>query len=75
MPASAPITQDVVTISRKLPETDRINLVGLTRVQLRETLIENGTPENTSPASMFTTARCTPSGPWPETISSRNEWS
>ncbi|SNT22004.1 23S rRNA (adenine(2503)-C(2))-methyltransferase RlmN [Tropicimonas sediminicola] len=46
MPASAPITQDVVTIARKLPETDRINLVGLTRPQLREALIAGGTPEN-----------------------------
>ncbi|MFD0982331.1 23S rRNA (adenine(2503)-C(2))-methyltransferase RlmN [Tropicimonas aquimaris] len=46
MPASAPITQDVVTIARKLPETDRINLVGLTRAQLREALIAGGTPEN-----------------------------
>ncbi|MDV7144578.1 23S rRNA (adenine(2503)-C(2))-methyltransferase RlmN [Tropicimonas sp. TH_r6] len=45
MSASAPITQDVVTIARKLPETDRINLVGLTRAQLRETLIASGTPE------------------------------
>ncbi|PRY21219.1 23S rRNA m(2)A-2503 methyltransferase [Aliiruegeria haliotis] len=45
MTASAPITQDVVTISRKLPEADRINLVGLTRAQLRETLIDAGTPE------------------------------
>ncbi len=45
MSASAPITQDVVTIARKLPETDRINLVGLTRAQLRETLIAKGTPE------------------------------
>ncbi len=45
MTASAPITQDVVTIARKLPETDRINLVGLTRAQLLETLVANGTPE------------------------------
>ncbi|NDR57674.1 23S rRNA (adenine(2503)-C(2))-methyltransferase RlmN [Aliiruegeria sabulilitoris] len=45
MTASAPITQDVVTIARKLPETDRINLVGLTRTQLRDTLIAHGTPE------------------------------
>ncbi|WP_068116209.1 23S rRNA (adenine(2503)-C(2))-methyltransferase RlmN [Tropicimonas marinistellae] len=45
MPASAPVTQDVVTIARKLPETDRINLVGLTRPQLREVLIAHGTPE------------------------------
>ncbi|WP_425039822.1 23S rRNA (adenine(2503)-C(2))-methyltransferase RlmN [Primorskyibacter sp. S187A] len=41
---SAPITQDVLTIPRKLPEGP-INLVGLTRAQLRETLINAGTPE------------------------------
>ncbi|MEL6642600.1 MAG: 23S rRNA (adenine(2503)-C(2))-methyltransferase RlmN [Pseudomonadota bacterium] len=44
MTASAPITQDLVTIPRKLPEGP-INLVGLTRAQLRETLIAHGTPE------------------------------
>ena len=44
MTASAPITQDVATIPRKLPEGPT-NLVGLTREQLRETLIANGTPE------------------------------
>ncbi|OCX65774.1 23S rRNA (adenine(2503)-C(2))-methyltransferase [Thioclava sp. SK-1] len=43
--ASAPITQDVMTIPRKLPEGGKINLVGLTRDQLRATLIEAGTPE------------------------------
>ncbi|WP_376876402.1 23S rRNA (adenine(2503)-C(2))-methyltransferase RlmN [Albirhodobacter sp. R86504] len=42
---SAPITQDVVTIARKLPEGGKLNLVGLTREQLRETLIAAGTPE------------------------------
>ena len=42
---TAPITQDVLTIPRKLPESDRINLIGLTRDQLREALIEAGTPE------------------------------
>ncbi len=41
---SAPITQDVMTIPRKLPEGP-INLVGLTREALRETLIAHGTPE------------------------------
>lgn len=41
----APITQDLVTIPRKLPETARQNLVGLTRDGLRETLIAAGTPE------------------------------
>ena len=43
--ASAPITQDVLTIPRKLPEGGKINLVGLTRDQLRDTLIAAGTPE------------------------------
>ena len=42
--ANAPITQDVMTIPRKLPEGP-VNLVGLTRDQLRDTLIANGTPE------------------------------
>ena len=42
--AYAPITQDVVTIPRKLPEGP-VNLVGLTRVQMREALIAQGTPE------------------------------
>lgn len=44
MSADAPITQDVMTIPRKLPDGP-INLVGLTRVQLREALIAHGTPE------------------------------
>ena len=44
MSASAPITQDVHTIPRKLPDGP-INLVGLTRDAMREVLIENGTPE------------------------------
>ncbi len=44
MTADAPITQDVLTIPRKLPEGP-MNLVGLTRAQLRDVLIENGTPE------------------------------
>ncbi|KEO60147.1 23S rRNA (adenine(2503)-C(2))-methyltransferase RlmN [Thioclava indica] len=42
---NAPITQDVHTIPRKLPEGGKINLVGLTRAQLRDALIEAGTPE------------------------------
>ena len=42
---SAPITQDVLTIPRKLPETGRTNIVGLTRPQLQEALIAAGTPE------------------------------
>lgn len=44
MSVKAPITQDVVTIPRKLPE-GRINLVGLTRDRMREVLIDHGTPE------------------------------
>ena len=42
---TAPITQDVLTIPRNLPAPDRINLIGLTRDQLRAALIEVGTPE------------------------------
>ena len=42
---TAPITQDVLTIPRKLPETGRVNIVGLTRDQLRDALIAAGTPE------------------------------
>jgi 23S rRNA (adenine2503-C2)-methyltransferase len=45
MTAEAPITQDVLTLPRKLPEGGKINLVGLTRAQMRDVLIENGTPE------------------------------
>ncbi|WP_212522718.1 23S rRNA (adenine(2503)-C(2))-methyltransferase RlmN [Actibacterium sp. MT2.3-13A] len=45
MTATAPITQDVVTIPRKLPEGEKVNLVGLTRDKLREALIAAGTPE------------------------------
>ena len=41
--ASAPITQDLVTLPRKLPEGP-INLVGLTRDALQEALITAGTP-------------------------------
>ncbi|MEO3413435.1 23S rRNA (adenine(2503)-C(2))-methyltransferase RlmN [Roseovarius sp. CAU 1744] len=41
---TAPITQDVLTIPRKLPEGP-VNLVGLTRPALRALLIDNGTPE------------------------------
>lgn len=42
--ADAPITQDVMTIPRKLPEGP-VNLVGLTRAAMRDVLIANGTPE------------------------------
>jgi len=45
MTASAPITQDVLTLPRKEPEGGKINLVGLTRDRMREVLIEHGTPE------------------------------
>ena len=45
MTTSAPITQDYLTIPRKKPEGDRVNLVGLTRDQLREALIAHGTAE------------------------------
>ncbi len=45
MTASAPITQDVLTIPRKLPEGGKTNLVGLTRDQMRAALIAAGTPE------------------------------
>ena len=41
---SAPITQDVHTIPRKLPEGPQ-NLVGLTRDGMRDALIAIGTPE------------------------------
>ena len=44
MSATAPITQDVMTIPRKLPEGP-INLVGLTRDAMRDVLIAHGTPE------------------------------
>ena len=42
----APITQDVMTIPRKLPEGDgRLNLVGMTRDGMKAALLEAGTPE------------------------------
>ena len=44
MTAKAPITQDVHTIPRKLPDGPT-NIVGLTREALRDALIEIGTPE------------------------------
>ena len=44
MTVSTPITQDVLTIQRKLPDGP-MNLVGLTRAQMRDVLIEHGTPE------------------------------
>ena len=45
MTGSAPITQDVLTIPRKLPEGGKTNIVGLTRDKLRDALITMGTPE------------------------------
>ncbi len=44
--AYAPITQDVLTLPRKLAEGGKTNIVGLTRDQLRTALIAAGTPEN-----------------------------
>ena len=44
MSATAPVTQDVLTIPRKLPDGPT-NLVGLTREGLRAALIAAGTPE------------------------------
>ena len=41
----APITQDVATIPRRLPEGGPVNLVGLTRDAMRDALIAAGTPE------------------------------
>ena len=43
---TAPITQDVMTIPRKLPEGGKPNLVGMTRDQMRAALIEAGTAES-----------------------------
>jgi 23S rRNA (adenine2503-C2)-methyltransferase len=42
---SAPITQDVLTIPRKMPQDGLPNLVGMTRDQMRDALIAAGTPE------------------------------
>ena len=46
---AAPITQDVLTLPRKLPEGGLTNLVGLTREQLRDALIATGTPAGVGP--------------------------
>ncbi|MFV2003176.1 MAG: 23S rRNA (adenine(2503)-C(2))-methyltransferase RlmN, partial [Paracoccaceae bacterium] len=48
MPATVPIAQDFRTIPR-LPPAGPCNLVGLTRAQLRDTLIAAGTPEKQAP--------------------------
>ena len=46
MKPEAPITQDVLTIPRKVEDGDgRVNLIGLTREGLRTALQEAGTPE------------------------------
>jgi 23S rRNA (adenine2503-C2)-methyltransferase len=45
MTTAAPITQDVLTIPRKLPEGGPVNLVGLTRDAMRDALIAAGTPD------------------------------
>ncbi|MGP3696807.1 23S rRNA (adenine(2503)-C(2))-methyltransferase RlmN [Rhodobacter sp. NSM] len=45
MTANAPITQDVMTLPRKLPEGGPVNIVGLTREELLDALVAAGTPE------------------------------
>jgi 23S rRNA (adenine2503-C2)-methyltransferase len=45
MTATAPITQDVLTLPRRLPEGGRTNLVGLTRAEMAAALVAAGTPE------------------------------
>jgi 23S rRNA (adenine2503-C2)-methyltransferase len=45
MTATAPITQDVLTLPRKLPEGGPVNLVGLTRAQMLAAFVAAGTPE------------------------------
>ena len=42
---TAPITQDVLTVPRKRTEGGRINLVGLTRDQMRDAFLAAGIPE------------------------------
>ena len=44
MTRTAPVTHDVMTIPRKMPDGP-VNLVGLTREALRDTLVAHGTPE------------------------------
>jgi 23S rRNA (adenine2503-C2)-methyltransferase len=39
------LTQDVLTVPRRLPVAERINLVGMTRAQLAAALVAAGTPE------------------------------
>ncbi len=45
MTAQPPITQDLLTLPRKVEEGAKRNLVGLTRDQMRDALIAMGTPE------------------------------
>ncbi len=45
MAHATPITQDLLTLPRKLPEGGKTNLVGLTREQLRDALVAVGTSE------------------------------
>ena len=45
MPASVPITQDLVTLPRQQLAAARPNLVGLPRAELTAALIAAGTPE------------------------------
>jgi 23S rRNA (adenine2503-C2)-methyltransferase len=45
MSANAPITQDLLTIPRKLPDGGRVNLIGLRREALAAALASIGTPE------------------------------
>ncbi|MFN3644660.1 MAG: 23S rRNA (adenine(2503)-C(2))-methyltransferase RlmN [Gemmobacter sp.] len=43
--AAQPVTPDVRIVPRRLPEAGPVNLVGLTRDQLRDALVAAGTPE------------------------------
>ena len=45
MEPQAPITQDVLTIRRQLPETGKVNLIGLTRAEMKEALAGVGVPD------------------------------
>ena len=45
---AAPITQDLLTVPRKLPEGGPLNLVGLTREALKAQLVGMGVPERES---------------------------
>ncbi len=45
MTANAPITPDILTVPRKKAEGGKTNLVGMTRDQMRQALIDIGTPE------------------------------